>query len=121
LGPGVYFWGQNPTRALEYAIENAEKKQFNKVPCKTPFVIGAIIELGNCLNLVEAESLQILSTAYDGLKKVMNEADKKMPINKGDNRALDCAVIKYIHQANKLDGKAAYDTITKTFGRMPTP
>jgi len=52
LGPGIYFWEQNPGRALEYAIECANRKQFNKVPIKTPFVLGAHIELGNCLNLI---------------------------------------------------------------------
>lgn len=27
LGPGIYFWEDNPSRALEYAIDCAEKKQ----------------------------------------------------------------------------------------------
>lgn len=52
LGPGIYFWEQNPLRALEYAKESAERKQFNKVPVNVPFVLGAIPDLGNCLNLV---------------------------------------------------------------------
>ncbi len=51
LGEGVYFWEQNPGRALEYAIESSTRKQFDKIPVKVPFVLGAIIELGNCLNL----------------------------------------------------------------------
>jgi hypothetical protein len=32
LGPGVYFWEQNPGRALEYAIESARGRQKNKIP-----------------------------------------------------------------------------------------
>lgn len=115
LGEGVYFWEQNPARALEYAIESAQLKQFNKIPIKTPFVLGAIIELGNCLNLVETNSLQILSTAYHGLKKVVEEAGKKMPENKKDNRALDCAVIQYIHQSIKEQGEMPFDTIRCAF------
>lgn len=59
LGPGVYFWEQNPARALEYAIDSANNKQKNKVRIATPFVIGSIIELGNCLNLLESFSLTI--------------------------------------------------------------
>ncbi len=39
-----------------------------------------------------------------------------MPLNKGANRALDCAVIKYIHQSNREEGKQAYDTIRCAFG-----
>ena len=57
LGPGVYFWEQNPARALEYAIDSANNKQKNRVPIKIPFVLGAIIELGNCLNLLEPASI----------------------------------------------------------------
>lgn len=34
LGPGVYFWEQNPGRALEYAIECASGKQKNKIRIK---------------------------------------------------------------------------------------
>lgn len=36
LGRGVYFWEQNPGRALEYAIECAQGKQKNKTPIKRP-------------------------------------------------------------------------------------
>lgn len=66
LAEGIYFWEQNPRRALDYAKESAARTQFNKKPVKTPFVLGAIIELGHCLNLVDAESLAILTTAYRG-------------------------------------------------------
>ena len=53
LGGGIYFWEQNPQRAFEYAKEVADGQQYNKIKIKLPFVLGAIIELGNCLNLVE--------------------------------------------------------------------
>ena len=115
LANGIYFWEQNPSRALEYARESAQGHQFNKVRITTPFVIGATIELGNCLNLVEPKSLQILKEAYRGLQKVYKELNKKMPVNKGNNRALDCAVIKYVHQTRKEEGKQGYDTIRCAF------
>ncbi len=115
LGPGSYFWEQDPARALEYATATATGIQKNKEAAKTPFVIGAIIELGNCLNLVESTSLDILSASYIGLKKVMDALGEPMPVNKGKNRALDCAVIKYIHQANKKSEILPYDTIRCAF------
>lgn len=115
LGEGIYFWEQNPGRALEYATESSQKKQFNKIPIETPFVLGAIIDLGNCLNLVEANSIQILQKAYNSLKELTEEVGAKMPANKGSNRALDCAVIQYIHQSNKEKGTAAFDTIRCAF------
>ena len=81
LGSGIYFWEQNPLRAQEYALESAQRKQFNKKPINTPFVIGAIIELGNCLDLIESGSLDILSKAYTTLKKAKDAAGEKMPVN----------------------------------------
>jgi hypothetical protein len=115
LGSGIYFWEQNPIRALEYAQECADGIQFNNGNIKNPFVLGANIELGNCLNLVESQSLSILTEAYHGLVKLNNEAELEMPKNNGNNRALDCAVIKYIHQSNIENCKKAYDTIRCSF------
>lgn len=115
LGPGIYFWEHDPVRALAYAVENAEGMQFNKKPIKTPFVLGAIIELGNCLNLVESESLTVLSEAYQGLLKAYDITNQKMPINKGNNRTLDCEVIKYVHQSNIIKAKVPYETIRSAF------
>ena len=38
-----------------------------------------------------------------------------MPKNNGANRALDCAVIQYIHQSNRAAGAKEYDTIRCAF------
>lgn len=100
---------------MKYAIEVAEKKQFNKTGIKTPFVLGAIIELGNCLNLVESYSLSILKEAHTGLLKMYDELGKVVPQNKGANRQLDCAVIKYIHQTRKESGETEYETVRSAF------
>lgn len=115
LGPGIYFWEQNPSRALEYAMDSANGKQKNKTPIKTPFVLGAIIELGNCLNLLEPSSLNIVQDAHDYLLKINKKSGESMPVNKGPNRKLDCAVIKYVHETNKLLNLPGYDTIRCAF------
>ncbi len=115
LANGIYFWEQNPGRPLEYAKENAKGNQFNKVRIKTPFVIGAQIELGNCLNLMEPKSLSIVQEAYKGLEKLYDKTGIRIPMNKGNNRALDCAVIKYVHQSRKEENMPAYDSIRCAF------
>lgn len=114
LGPGIYFWEQNPGRALEYAIECSTRKQKNKIPIKTPFVIGAIIELGNCLNLLEPGSIDIVKRAHSALKATYKKSGEKLPRNKGANRQLDCAVIKFVHQSN-IEILKPYDTIRSAF------
>lgn len=115
LADGIYFWEHNPIRALEYAVDVATKKQFNNGKIKNPFVLGAIIELGNCLNLVESESLLILEEAYKGLNTLYESAGNKMPVNEGNNRQLDCAVIRFVHQSRKQSNEKAYDTIRSPF------
>ena len=115
LGQGIYFWEQNPKRALEYAIESAEGTQFNRRRINTPFVLGATIELGHCLNLVEPESIELLRESYAGLKKVYEELNKPLPTNKDNNRRLDCAVIQFIHQSQIEAKKPPYETIRCPF------
>jgi hypothetical protein len=115
LGPGIYFWEQNPERALEYAIQSAEGTQFNRVRIKTPFVLGTTIHLGECLNLMEPQSLSILEEAYNGLVKVHEATGKKLPENRGPKRLLDCAVLKYVHQSRIDQKKKPYDTIRAAF------
>lgn len=47
LGPGIYFWEANPLRGLEFAAESSKRKT---ATVSQPFVIGAVIELGLCLD-----------------------------------------------------------------------
>jgi hypothetical protein len=115
LGPGIYFWEQNPLRALEYAVESSQRIQFNKIPVRTPFVLGAILELGDCLNLVESQSLKIVRDTYHSLIKAMEETGMQLPENKQDNRALDCAVFKRVNSSRFKNGLKGYDTIRCAF------
>lgn len=115
LGPGVYFWEQDAQRALRYAKENAAGTQKNFKPAKIPFVLGAIVDLGNCLNLVEAASMRIFSEAHRELNKLMTQLGLKLPENNGHNRHLDCTVIKYIHLSNISNKCAPYDSIRCAF------
>jgi hypothetical protein len=115
LGPGIYFWEQNPGRALEYAIECAAGQQKNRTRIKTPFVIGAVIELGKCLNLLEPGSIDVVKKAHDWLVETCNEDGKSMPVNKGAFRKLDCSVIKYVHHTTNHKGLPPYDTVRSAF------
>jgi hypothetical protein len=122
LGRGIYFWENDPTRALAYA-KNL-KKHPNRVNSKirNPAVIGAIIDLGNCLNLVDSKSLHTVKTAYELLSIAAKEQGKKLPVNKsikkgGDLllRKLDCAVINTIHRVAEDSGGQPYDSVRGVF------
>ena len=115
LGSGVYFWEYNPTRALSYAVEVASGKQKNKKKIKVPFVLGAIVTLGDCLNLVEPECISLLGRSYVNFKRLCDFSGIALPINAGANRELDCAVVQHLHEVKKKTEKKAYDTVRAAF------
>jgi hypothetical protein len=103
LGPGIYFWEGDPIRAREWAESKA-----NRVKGMVPYVIGAVIDRGNCLDLTVRENIELLRAAHTGLAAALLEQGKPMPQNRdvvgGASRDkllrdLDCAVIRYLHDS----------------------
>jgi hypothetical protein len=108
LGPGVYFWEADLRRAWDWADAKASAGGHLK-----PFVVGAAIDLGNCLDLMARDSLELLGIAYDSLVSLSERAEdgRKLPENKGRDqdkllRYLDCAVIRNLHQIIAEQGRA---------------
>jgi len=52
LGFGIYFWENDVSRALEWAQHIKENPHIYHQQIKEPAVIGAIIDLGYCLDLI---------------------------------------------------------------------
>ncbi len=124
LGHGYYFWENNPTRAIRYAEEMRDNPKWTKGKIATPFVIGAVIDLGHSLNLLESESLQILKSAYELLKETTRVSGTPLPVNKQIGgqpllRNLDCAVIEALHQYRKVKGLSAFDSVRGMFAEGP--
>jgi len=115
LGSGWYFWEDSCSRAFAWAQETA-KDPNGKI--KEPAVLGAVINLGNCLNLIDAEKLQSVKDAHkiyiDNCK-----ATKEQPArNKGKNfraRYLDCAVFNTLHKLREQDKLPSYDSVRAFF------
>lgn len=49
LGNGIYFWEADPYRAYEWAVEASKRKDSS---VKEPAVLGAVLDLGHCLDLM---------------------------------------------------------------------
>jgi hypothetical protein len=119
LGDGVYFWENNYERAVQYAIEASKRK---KSTIKEPFVLGTIIDLGNCLDLLDQKYLDFLSFAYADLKQSLEIENKALPTNSSFSgndfdfrkRELDCAVIRHAHQLAKDEG-VHFDSVRAAF------
>lgn len=119
LGDGIYFWENDPVRALEWAHECKDRPELTKGKINDPFVVGAVIELGFCLNLLARDCLQELEVAYTLLKAVHQAAGTEMPKNQGPQgvlRFLDRAVIGMLHASRKkTPGYPEYDTVRSPF------
>lgn len=123
LGNGVYFWENNCQRALEFAIFLKENPPHNsKQRIREPAVIGAVIDLGFCFDLLDSEYLKLLKEGYNFLEKSHKQHGLNIPENSaliegGDlvKRHLDCAVIETVHQVNRDKGRPGFDTVRGVF------
>ena len=124
LGNGIYFWEDSVDRAWQWAVSSCERynKKHPNEPQKKPAVIGAVISLGNCLNLTDYRSSDVLKNGYEILKFELEINGKEMPVNrdvKGNTdllyRDLDCAVIERIHQYNKEQKIRPFDSVRGVF------
>lgn len=98
----MYFWENDPNRALEYILEVQTREP---IRVANPTVVGAVLDLGHCLNLVENRYISLVKDTFLGYKEKMIADGLEIPTNKSvspidhDNlfRHLDCAVIEFIH------------------------
>lgn len=111
LGNGIYFWENNYQRARDWA--------YNRYG-NDGMVIGAILDLGYCLNLTDYESADILKMGYELLKVRCSEDElpqNEMGKSKVDLllRNLDCAVIQTIQSFYAKQGVQQYDSVRGVF------
>lgn len=113
LGNGMYFWENSYERAWDWASVS-EKVQ-------NPAVIGAVIDLGYCLNLTDYHSANILQRGYQILTLKYEAANEPLPQNHANRngitllRDLDCAVIQELHRYHKENNIRDYDSVRGVF------
>jgi hypothetical protein len=121
LGEGVYFWEHGPQRAYEWAIEQA---RVARTKVTNPFVLGARIDLGVCLDLLDTANTRFLGKWYTRLRRLMRQNGIPMPRNRdatrsrqGDKvlRFRDCAVIDYAVSRLLETERIAYQTVRGVF------
>lgn len=118
LGNGIYFWENNIKRAWEWADAGSRSKYSS---IRNPAVIGAVIDLGLCLDLVNSYHIMQLKTEYNLLLAKTTIAGAYMPKNTFTKsgrlllRNLDCAVIEHLHTSRKLKGERPYDSVRGVF------
>ena len=124
LGHGVYMWDNSPARALEFAEFLKTNPGKSVRPIKNPAVIGAVLNLGFCLDLLDYQNLSFIKEAHNLLNTLHEKLRKDMPVNKplrigGNNdlllRELDCAVIESLHSFRHQAANPAFDSIRGVF------
>ncbi|WP_017328352.1 hypothetical protein [Synechococcus sp. PCC 7336] len=106
LGRGIYFWEYGLDRALQWS-----QKRF---PSNSG-VVGALIQLGNCFDLMDTRfTLELGEAASQYVSSLQaKSAAQPIPKNVGQGfaaRKFDCAVINTYLQALESRG-TAYDTV----------
>lgn len=117
LGDGVYFWENDPARARSFIVDKMRRDGDTREPA----VIGAVIDLGLCMNLVDRPALLELQAAYKDMKVDFDLMEVAMPVNEGPTedllrRNLDKAVFDHVHKLRaRSDKLSSYQTIRSPF------
>jgi hypothetical protein len=108
LGKGIYFWEHSPRRALRWAQDFYPDEGA---------VVGCIIQLGGCFDLLDEGIADLLSQGYEQIKSAYHAAGKELPVNHGREkklRFLDCAVINVCLDLLSEEG-LVFDTVRGAF------
>ena len=118
LGEGVYFWEYGADRAFEFARDQKRRGKLT-----SPAVVGALVQLGTCFDLMDTHFTKELPVAFQRLKELRAEAGEPLPVNEGGTpdrllRRRDCAVLNYYLTWLQERG-TTYDTVRCGFVEGP--
>ena len=119
LGKGIYFWEDDPERALEWAIGRPASRALEE-PC----VVGAIIDMRNCLDLRVRANMKLVKDAHRLFEDEAAASGMTLPANQdapNDKspdlvmRYLDYAVIERLHRLAEDTKLPPFDTVRALF------
>ncbi|RZT09817.1 hypothetical protein SAMN05216319_1740 [Duganella sp. CF402] len=126
LGEGIYFFEGDGLRAKMFAEAAAEAPHLNLTACPIlrSYAIGAVIQLGNCLDLTTQAGIEEIKLAYAALEEDL-PAGFELPRNRsagpddleGILHHLDRAVINHVHGQRIKFGQPPYDTVRGLFAQ----
>jgi hypothetical protein len=102
LGTGVYFWEYAPKQAWWWA------KHRRKI--SSPAVVGAMIRLGNCFDLLDWKNIDVLRKARSKMVESLVKGGLEIPENKRIYKNLDCAVFNFLYDQTGEEGEPKIDS-----------
>ncbi len=122
LGTGIYFWEASPARALQYAQISMSRPSPKQGKIRQPAILGAVLDLRHCLDLLDAQYFDIVRRAHRLLEKTTTSSGRPMPVNRplGASsdailRDLDCSVINTIHEYRRDEHLRPFDSVRAAF------
>lgn len=103
LGSGIYFWEHAPKQALSWAQQRYRKRR------RPVAVLGAMIRLGHCFDLMDPENAKLLKSFNSKMIKDFEETNTTVPKNCLSKKYLDCLTLNAFYKAtdtsDELPGK----------------
>lgn len=96
FGTGIYFWEYAPKQAWWWAERYKNEK--------SPAVVGAIIRLGHCLDLLDPENVRVLQSFQREAIDVWKNASMIVPKNGNQHKKLDCAIFNLFYGQQRDPG-----------------
>jgi hypothetical protein len=114
LGHGIYLWEYAPQQAWWWA-----RRRYGADAA----VVGSLVRLGRCLDLLDPSNTGLLGAAHDDLNETLAAAGQKLPANANNHKYLDCAVFNWLYELLDRDGRRV-DSCRAVFvplqlGKMP--
>lgn len=116
LGTGIYFWEYGPERALHFAREKLRRDGQLR---RRATVVGALIQLGRCFDLLDTRFTEDVAAAYPLFRSHLRSLGVPMPENGGPTpdrllRRRDCAFLNWYFEWMARRG-TDYDVVRCAF------
>jgi hypothetical protein len=120
LGTGTYFWEYGPERAMEWATEVSRARPDR---IKSAAVLGAVIHLGHCFDLLDVRFTRYLRDLFPLFVQTMKDQGTLLPKNEGLPsrpkelvlRKLDCAMLNWAIPLVEAEAGGKFHTVRCVF------
>jgi len=103
LGHGIYFWEYAPQQAFLWAKQRKKKKGWPED--EEIAVLGSMIRLGFCFDLLDPENVKDLGGYYQARQQTLAESSDLQVTNVMSQKRLNCAVFNFAYETRKTQGQ----------------
>ncbi len=106
LGSGIYFWENSQRRAEAWANERHPK---------SPTVIGAVMQMGSCFDLLDQKFCDLADIAAKAMADDFASKGEALPVNMGKAHRYDCSLMEFLKFGQQEVYGGPYDSARAAF------